>query len=1175
MSSSQIGPLVLQSFEDPVQQPKALGWQRMGPPTNRTPTLLLISHWIWSSPSYGTFFLTVLKLIVAWPLVFLALHLDVLQFCQYYVPQLYPAVSWSYLNGNNSNLHHAQAASVPVAEGEGDVTSSSSPLYTDNVQLASNLPHVRTHQNKRGAQYSQSGRLSSDISSHPAFLCFIVDEDQGTYRTRKVSEYIDEHDDEVDTEFIFVSYTRLQFSVLTDAEINNYDYPDERTKEATRHISREDRKTLAEWGIDAARAAGKKAFWLDFECVRDSDDVARSTSSSEDVYRICDFVRVAHSMIIAVGPPVSSKVDSLLSGVAQQTYGSQHVTEWLRQWGSRLWTLPELLLSPNEYRIKLYNSASPGEPKMLAKRNFAERAWDDANAVKELVNHYEGSAILTQLQLIESALECFSRRQTNPFSAGDIAYAVRGLLPEKQRPKIDHSDSGFLAFARLLLANDSGKFLERLLCVSPPKADVPWYDITDRWRAKIREITPACEVTGIMSPDTILVDGAYGASIEWDRLDPIPIKLRMPSATVMPFFGAQPPVWQHAAVETQSRWKNTLLFFFIVAITIPLIAKVDLWCTTFVSLLGFGRLNNMGILTMVIALEGAAAIAALYISWVVFCLRSKDVSLDDARFIGVEGHVNVQTVERYLLCFSAGVFTEVQAIEDYTDLEDESEIGKQHMTQNGFIFTLIDTATATISRFRARKPPVAIFICGQHGGMHRALLCSYDAFNNKFIRETVLRIDSQVTEKMGRVSKFRLSLNTPVSDENRSSNEHDEEDQQVDDSEGSDTGHDSEGLEAIDSEGVLRDTWKVDLALIPLMFVLFASCNYYTLNSYARLLDFTTYWTAFLATQISACFFLPREQLQHVLPLVVVMKGLALAVSASFPMPVSYNAVITAVGGIADSIITLAFAILTLAWYKPSQVPIRLVIWKLGGPALFNTLLNRALFFYMPPIWCTLYFGLTTIGGLSGLGSPKQVRWLPVARQMEFGNLATLRSNSSAPTLRILWGRGKGSLYASLIWGILILIVSALDALRKTKTYDMLSNFTGVAAAIVMGFVLSKWPKYITPAMLMVLFPTILGVLLPGLGVVASALKRLGDIIEPLLWAFIGMNAGTWEEGLGMVCVSLEGSSVGNLLRPHILSKKSNILQMIPIVAELFFLLLLWGWAYWRKRLSRRSIALP
>lgn len=115
------------------------------------------------------------------------------------------------------------------------------------------------------------------------------------------------------------------------------------------------------------------------------------------------------------------------------------------------------------------------DPISLAKRNFAERAWDDAELVKNLVNHYEGSVILPPLQLTETALACFARRGTHQFSPGDIAYAQMGLLPSSQRPAVCSADTGFQAFARLSLAYDGGDVLTcmaSLLSPFPPPPPV-------------------------------------------------------------------------------------------------------------------------------------------------------------------------------------------------------------------------------------------------------------------------------------------------------------------------------------------------------------------------------------------------------------------------------------------------------------------------------------------------------------------------------------------------------------------------------------------------------------------------------------------------------------------------------------------------------------------------------
>ncbi|PCD28444.1 hypothetical protein FGRA07_03583 [Fusarium graminearum] len=322
------------------------------------------------------------------------------------------------------------------------------------------------------------------------------------YRVVAVSDYIKEHENEnVDLEFVFVSYARVQFRDATDEEIENYIYASEAERNANKQLAHRDRQQLIDWGIDAARRAGKKPFWLDFECIRSHDGIARATSSSDDVYHICDIVRAAHSMIIAIGPSTEDKIASILDSKDLKAFSPNKVTPWLQQWGSRLWTLPELLLCPNEHRIQLYIASDTSEPMRMAKRNFAERAWEDATVVQELVHHFEGSATLTTTQLMEAAFECFSRRQT-----------------DQHRPTVDKGDSGLQAFAKLAFKNDCGAFLSRVICSDPPPSG-PWYISVDlRGRQLITEVHP--QVTDVLGPDVLLLDNVYGAMIDWDNLDP-------------------------------------------------------------------------------------------------------------------------------------------------------------------------------------------------------------------------------------------------------------------------------------------------------------------------------------------------------------------------------------------------------------------------------------------------------------------------------------------------------------------------------------------------------------------------------------------------------------------------------------------------------------------------------
>ena len=78
------------------------------------------------------------------------------------------------------------------------------------------------------------------------------------------------------------------------------------------------------------------------------------------------------------------------------------------------------------------------------------------------------------------------------------------------------------------------------------------------------------------------------------------------------------------------------------------------------------------------------------------------------------------------------------------------------------VFTLVDTNTMTVTLVRAVRPPVALLLCGSEGGMERALLCSYDWKSQTFYRESVLRVDTLVLDKMSRIDRFRLGLRRPT-----------------------------------------------------------------------------------------------------------------------------------------------------------------------------------------------------------------------------------------------------------------------------------------------------------------------------------------------------------------------------------------------------------------------------
>jgi hypothetical protein len=134
---------------------------------------------------------------------------------------------------------------------------------------------------------------------------------------------------------------------------------------------------------------------------------------------------------------------------AEEPYSTDDETNMigirLRQWGNRVWTFPEVLLSPKSEPIRVYNAGSDSHLE-LEKNQFAQLVWPDKEVSRQLIDHYEGNLILSRLELVTIALECLHSRQHGKMLQGDHSYALMGLL--LVRPEVDETDSDFQAFAR-------------------------------------------------------------------------------------------------------------------------------------------------------------------------------------------------------------------------------------------------------------------------------------------------------------------------------------------------------------------------------------------------------------------------------------------------------------------------------------------------------------------------------------------------------------------------------------------------------------------------------------------------------------------------------------------------------------------------------------------------------
>ncbi|XEV01530.1 hypothetical protein FSHL1_006817 [Fusarium sambucinum] len=869
-------------------------------------------------------------------------------------------------------------------------------------------------------------RTGDDVSPliRPSYLCLVNDFEERTFETVKVSEYLRDHGDNVDIEFVFVSYTRLQFRVATDDEVTNYAYSSEEEREANRNLARRDRRELINWGIDAARRAGKRAFWLDFECIRNEGGLARSTSSSGEVYQICDIIRAAHSMIIAIGPSTQDKLSQVTAPTA---FNPENVTPWLRQWGSRLWTLPEFLLCPIEHRIQLYITGDPDDPRSMAKRNFAQRAWEDAGAVQELVNHFEGTATLTTLQLVEAAFRCFSRRQTDQFSQGDIAYAIMGLFPLRQRPPVDREDSGFQAFASLVLKNDCGAFLNRLVCLHSP-AGAPWHDTTDSFGVDFRDIHATSTVKRVMGPDTVLLGDLPGARIEWGSLDP--------QVTPESF---------NAANILYARWLRRDVFFLQIIYCILLIAGEDLDSNKWLWYVG------IAFVTFIVGSAMLMPINILTLS------RAQAKTLMGSRLIGIEGHPSAAIIERHLCGFNHGRF-EANNIQPFTVMPEHQQPAQCPVGK--YAFTLVDTGMMTVTHLYSAEPPAAVLIQGEVNGAYREVFCSYDAQHHVYRRQLVLRTSRGDINKFPRSSNVLFSLgliaqsidHTPV--DNHSGESH-QVDGQVNDA--SEPVIAQEASKEKNSPGFRN----VDLLFIYLFMLTFVPGSdwWYSFPEPADQYSATIYGASFILAQPVSCFFLSRVSIIRCWSSIALLKGLhCIPFIRTAYIYLGIFSLLHAIQGLIKGLELSCMVVIVWSWFSPREMSLRLLVLMLAGDKL--RILASASSIRTPFLCSTSVIGvilcfLPTSVPSYLIGRPNEVDWLSSSQKLFYTQKSVINKQESIE----VWALPQ-PIRRLIVRPILIFAISSIttfDTYQSSRMSKPIDEFGTFLIVVLIGTILCNY----------------------------------------------------------------------------------------------------------------------
>ncbi|KAF2687741.1 hypothetical protein K458DRAFT_169482 [Lentithecium fluviatile CBS 122367] len=570
--------------------------------------------------------------------------------------------------------------------------------------------------------------------------------------------------------YLFAAYTAEQFP----------DWSDEHKEQMIRMAAK------------ATRDHGLAAFWISSCCIDTSLDrrLANGKVIQEDVYRISDVIRGAEVTVILLGPPST--------GNTEANNEERRLGERLRQWGSRLWTFPEVLLSTGD-TIKVYNIGVP-EPLIIHKNQFASLVWPDKDVSRQLIDHHQGTLKLSRLELVTIALECLFSRQHGTFLPGDHSYALMGLL--RLRPQVDETDSGFQAFARLSLANDSDLLLERLSCVLPYNPDQPWHTMDDAYGASLWDIYPSCQIAGIGDDNTIIVDGARGANVRWKSF---------------------------ASVHVLRRWSWKRLLFRMLLHTSSmalLVGAILLWIADWIHMKerkaagtlmspfsalgdfevpGFGDLGihevlkNLendaldiiqDIVRIVVDADVIKSFGVIFMIWALSMAVFAPVAIrtlyggklwnTQPWLFGFEGYLSITQIEHLIFgdernrlrwhpsgsplsrhqvddswkgghCEPVDPTTD-PAVKTMVEAAKTSKLGDQK------IFTLVDTNTMTVTMFQAARPPVCFLLLGAEGGMQRAVGCSFDWTTGILYRETVLRMETSCRDKMDLVSRARISL---------------------------------------------------------------------------------------------------------------------------------------------------------------------------------------------------------------------------------------------------------------------------------------------------------------------------------------------------------------------------------------------------------------------------------
>ncbi|KAG2747887.1 hypothetical protein P692DRAFT_20736088 [Suillus brevipes Sb2] len=461
------------------------------------------------------------------------------------------------------------------------------------------------------------------------------------------------------------------------------------------------------------------AYWCDLECIGETP-----AEKNLDLYCMADVYRGAELTLIMLGKSFVGE------------------NECWKGWGQRVWTMPEALLSSRLcYKFRDRDLVTP-----LSLFELANLAYTNYDSEQAIINAYSGKDPLERLERLTLLKSAIWRRGTaalapgispppppkldmpgeKPVTSGaykaERVYALMGFFEHRIQP--NRSEDDLRALVRLSMANDNDRIAERMVSMLPSTITKTacWYSDDDIYRAKLWDIVPEIQVAGVTENGALVVDGCRAAAIRWKDFPEV-------------------------AFVTTDSLRRTIIGF------VPYLS----WPTLIIGL-GILMTSRVGGVTLIIiGLLLLVASPRLF----VYSQSGRIVSAQPW-FIGVKGVVSITEVESHLYGGARGHFPRMYFTpsgSQFSIPERGTERGGSYRQFDyakladsgpdaGHIYTLIDTCSSTMYYFRAERPPTVCIFAGREGGLGRFVLCSERCDINELHKESVLRMPTEISQKM-------------------------------------------------------------------------------------------------------------------------------------------------------------------------------------------------------------------------------------------------------------------------------------------------------------------------------------------------------------------------------------------------------------------------------------------